>query len=73
MDPPEGRWFAILFLRACPVDRSQRVLGEGALDVRQDQLLVLLLVGAVVGLLVVVMRALLTQATVLRTDMDAVI
>ena len=36
-------------------------------------LLVLLLVGAVVGLLVVVMRALLKQATVLRSDMEAVI
>jgi hypothetical protein len=29
--------------------------------------------GAVVGLLVVVMRALLRQATTLRTDMEAVI
>ena len=36
-------------------------------------LLVLLLVGAVLGLLIVVMRALLRQATVLRTDMEAVI
>jgi hypothetical protein len=36
-------------------------------------LLVLLLVGAVVGLLVVVMRALLKQATVLRSDLEAVI
>ncbi|MGY1641058.1 DUF2975 domain-containing protein [Geodermatophilus sp. SYSU D00703] len=36
-------------------------------------LLVLLLVGAVVGLLMVVMRALLRQATTLRTDMEAVI
>ena len=36
-------------------------------------LLVLLLVGAVVGLLVVVMRALLKQATTLRADMEAVI
>ncbi|MGY1601148.1 DUF2975 domain-containing protein [Geodermatophilus sp. SYSU D00815] len=36
-------------------------------------LLVLLLVGAVVGLLIVVMRALLHQATSLRTDMEAVI
>ena len=33
----------------------------------------LLLVGAVVGLLMVVMRALLRQATTLRTDMEAVI
>ena len=36
-------------------------------------LLVLLLVGAVVGLLMVVMRALLRQATNLRSDMEAVI
>ena len=36
-------------------------------------LLVLLLVGAVAGLLMVVMRALLRQATTLRTDMEAVI
>jgi hypothetical protein len=36
-------------------------------------LLVLLLVGAVVGLLMLVMRALLRQATTLRTDMEAVI
>ena len=36
-------------------------------------LLVLLLVGAVIGLLMVVMRALLRQATTLRTDMEAVI
>ncbi len=36
-------------------------------------LLVLLLVGAALGLLVVVMRALLRQATMLRTDMEAVI
>jgi len=36
-------------------------------------LLVLLLVGAVLGLLMVVMRALLRQATTLRTDMEAVI
>lgn len=36
-------------------------------------LLVILLAGAVLGLLMVVMRALLRQATRLRTDMDAVI
>ena len=36
-------------------------------------LLVLLLAGAVVGLLMVVMRALLLQATTLRRDMDGVI
>ncbi|MGY1772745.1 DUF2975 domain-containing protein [Blastococcus sp. SYSU D00813] len=36
-------------------------------------LLVLLLIGAVVGLLLVVMRALLRHATTLRTDMEAVI
>lgn len=36
-------------------------------------LLVLLLVGAVLGLLVVVLRALLRQATTLRSDMEAVI
>jgi hypothetical protein len=36
-------------------------------------LLVLLMVGAVVGLLMVVMRALLRQATTLRADMEAVI
>lgn len=36
-------------------------------------LLLLLLVGAVLGLLMVVMRALLRQATTLRTDMEAVI
>ena len=35
--------------------------------------LLVLVAGAVVGLLVVVMRALLRQATTLRTDMDAVI
>lgn len=35
--------------------------------------LLLLLVGAAVGLLMVVMRALLRQATMLRVDMDAVI
>ena len=34
---------------------------------------ILLLAGAVVGLLMLVMRALLRQATTLRTDMDAVI
>jgi hypothetical protein len=33
----------------------------------------MLLAGAVLGLLVLVMRALLSQATTLRTDMDAVI
>jgi hypothetical protein len=36
-------------------------------------LLLSLLVGAVIGLLVVVLRALLRQATALRTDMEAVI
>lgn len=36
-------------------------------------LMVVLLAGAVVGLLMVVMRTLLRQATRLRTDMDAVI
>jgi hypothetical protein len=36
-------------------------------------LLVLLLIGAVVGLLLVVLRALLRQATTLRTDMESVI
>ncbi len=36
-------------------------------------LLLLLLVGAVLGLLMVVMRALLRQATALRADMEAVI
>ncbi len=36
-------------------------------------LLLVLVAGAVVGLLVVVMRALLQQATALRTDMEAVI
>ena len=36
-------------------------------------LLLLLLVGAVLGLLMVVMRALLRQATTLRSDMEAVI
>lgn len=36
-------------------------------------LVVILLAGAVLGLLMVVMRALLRQATRLRTDMDAVI
>jgi len=36
-------------------------------------LLVLLLIGAVVGLLLLVMRALLRQATSLRTDLEAVI
>jgi apolipoprotein N-acyltransferase len=36
-------------------------------------LLVLLLIGAVVGLLLVILRALLRQAMVLRTDMEAVI
>ena len=35
--------------------------------------LLLLLVGAAIGLLMVVMRALLRQATTLRTDMEAVI
>ena len=34
---------------------------------------IMLLAGAVVGLLMLVMRALLKQATMLRTDMDAVI
>jgi hypothetical protein len=34
---------------------------------------IMLLAGAVVGLLMPVMRALLRQATMLRTDMDAVI
>lgn len=36
-------------------------------------LFLLVMVGAVVGLLMVVMRALLRQATALRTDMEAVI
>ena len=36
-------------------------------------LLLLLLVGAVLGLLMVIMRALLHQATTLRADMEAVI
>ena len=36
-------------------------------------LAIMLLVGAVVGLLMLVMRALLTQATTLRADMEAVI
>ncbi len=36
-------------------------------------LLLLLLVGAVLGLLMLVMRALLRQATTLRADMEAVI
>ena len=36
-------------------------------------LLLSLLVGAVLGLLIVIMRALLRQATTLRTDMEAVI
>ncbi len=36
-------------------------------------LLLMLVAGAVVGLLMVVMRALLRQATTLRTDMEAVI
>ena len=36
-------------------------------------LLLILVAGAVLGLLMVVMRALLRQATTLRTDMDAVI
>lgn len=36
-------------------------------------LLVVLLVGAAVGLLMVVLRALLVQATALRTDLDGVI
>jgi hypothetical protein len=36
-------------------------------------LLLILVAGAVLGLLIVVMRALLRQATTLRTDMDAVI
>ena len=34
---------------------------------------IMLLVGAVIGLLMLVMRALLKQATVLRADMEAVI
>ena len=34
---------------------------------------IMLLVGAVIGMLMVVMRALLRQATALRTDMEAVI
>ena len=36
-------------------------------------LILMLSVGAVLGLLMVVMRALLRQATTLRTDMEAVI
>ena len=36
-------------------------------------LLLMLLAGAVLGLLMVVMRALLRQATTLRTDLDAVV
>jgi hypothetical protein len=36
-------------------------------------MVILLLAGAVLGLLMLVMRALLRQATELRTDMDAVI
>ncbi|MFC3505549.1 DUF2975 domain-containing protein [Micromonospora krabiensis] len=49
-------------------------VGFNADDPGLPLLLFLLLVGvAVVGLLLVVMRALLRQATVLRTDMEAVI
>ncbi|TFV59365.1 DUF2975 domain-containing protein [Mycobacterium sp. PS03-16] len=49
-------------------------VGLNARDPGLPLLLFLLLTGgAVLGLLVVVMRALLAQATALRTDMDAVI
>ncbi|MCE3552427.1 DUF2975 domain-containing protein [Pseudonocardia sp. RS11V-5] len=49
-------------------------VGVGADDPGLPMLLFLLVVGvAVVGLLMVVMRALLRQATTLRTDMEAVI
>lgn len=49
-------------------------VGFNARDPGLPLLLFLLLVGgAVLGLLMVVMRALLRQATMLRTDMDAVI
>ncbi|MFI7648425.1 DUF2975 domain-containing protein [Micromonospora sp. NPDC049460] len=49
-------------------------VGFGATDPGLPLLLFLMLVGvAVLGLLMVVMRALLRQATMLRTDMEAVI
>ncbi|MEU9509182.1 DUF2975 domain-containing protein [Micromonospora sp. NPDC048170] len=49
-------------------------VGFGATDPGLPLLLFLMLVGvAVLGLLMVVMRALLRQATTLRTDMEAVI
>jgi hypothetical protein len=49
-------------------------VGINADDPGMPMLLLLMLIGiAVVGLLMVVMRALLRQATTLRTDMEAVI
>ncbi|WP_402463609.1 DUF2975 domain-containing protein [Isoptericola aurantiacus] len=58
----------VLVLVACVLTAAAEGLsGIAAL------LLVVLLVGAAVGLLMVVLRALLVQATTLRTDLDAVI
>ncbi|GAA1979611.1 DUF2975 domain-containing protein [Isoptericola halotolerans] len=58
----------VLVLVACAlVAAAEGLSGTAAL------LLVALLVGAAVGLLMVVLRALLVQATALRTDLDGVI
>ena len=58
----------VLVLVACVlVAAAEGLSGIAAL------LLVVLLVGAAVGLLMVVLRALLVQATALRTDLDGVI
>ena len=49
------------------------LLGPGGSPGLSVAMLLVLVAGAVVGLLMVVMRALLRQATSLRTDMEAVI
>lgn len=49
------------------------VVGAGGSPGLSVALLLMLVAGAVLGLLMVVMRALLRQATSLRTDMEAVI
>ncbi len=49
------------------------VLARGGLSGLPVALLLMLVAGAVLGLLMVVMRALLRQATTLRVDMEAVI
>ena len=65
-----GGWVMLLGTFICAY---YFVVDEVSDDPALPALLLLLLIGAVLGLLMVVMRALLRQATTLRTDMEAVI